>query len=64
MRARQFDQLVHTASQLHLLGHERGAPLERQRRHRDAPAVVDLADDVGHRDAHLVVEDFAEVVAA
>src|SRR5262249_28672186 len=58
------DQLVHAPRQADLLGHERRAALEAEGRHGHAPAVVERADDVGHRDADLIVEDLAEVAVA
>src|SRR4029450_1704956 len=61
---RRVDELVNQARQAHLLGEKRGAALEAERRHGDVPAVVELADDVGARNAHLVVEHLAEVAAA
>ena len=41
--------------------HEGGAALEGERDHRDAPAVVLVADTVGHRDPHLVQEELGEL---
>ena len=47
---------------LEQVAHEGGAPLEGQRHHGDPPAVVLLADPVGHRHAYLVEEQFGESV--
>jgi hypothetical protein len=41
------DEPLDGGGQLDLVGHERGAALEAQGRHRGAPAVVDPADHVG-----------------
>src|ERR687887_2524780 len=62
--ARECDQLVHPAREAHLLGEKGGAALEAERRHRHAPAVVQLPYHVPERDSHMVVEDLAEVALA
>src|SRR5690606_380604 len=54
------DQLFHDAGQSNLVGGECGTAFEGQGRHRHAPAVADLADDIADRDSHVVVEDLAE----
>src|SRR6266516_4182653 len=62
--ARERDQLVDPARQAHLLGEKGRAALEAERRHRHAPAVVQLTHHVAERDLHVVVEDLAEVALA
>ena len=54
-------QLAQQAHALEQLAHEGRAPLEGQRDHGDAPAVVLVADAVGHRDPHLVEEELGEL---
>src|SRR5439155_838483 len=49
---------------LDLLGEKGRAALEAERRHRHAPAVVQLTHHVAERDLHVVVEDLAEVALA
>src|SRR3546814_13408285 len=46
---------------LDLVGDKSGAPLETERCVRYVPAIVNFADDIGERDANIVVENLAEV---
>ncbi len=54
-------ELVQQAHRLEQFAHEGRAAFEGQRHHRDAPAVVLLADPVRHRDPHLVEEELREL---
>ena len=54
-------ELAEQAHALEQLADEGRAALEGQRHHGHAPAVVLLADPVGHRDAHVVEEQLGEL---
>ena len=54
-------QLLGDLGQLDLVEREGSTALERKRRHRDRPPVVEIPDHVGEGDPHVVVEDLTEV---
>ena len=61
---REGGQVGHQLHRVEHLADEGRAPLEAERDHRHPPAVVLVTDPVGHRDAHVVEEDLAELGAA
>ena len=59
--AREVGDRAQLLLERELLAECRRAPLERERAHRDAPAVVDPADDVRGRGARAVEEGLVEL---
>ena len=63
-RAGELEHVVELALEAHLLRERRHAALEPEQTHRDAPAVVDLADDERRLGAGVVEEHLVELTAA